>query len=388
MKLSKSKKIIFFSGSRSELDLILPLIKNIKRKNKIKSFFIISGTHLSSSYGKSERLIEKNIKIDEKIQLNLKDTSQKGITIIFEKLFSKFRKILLRLNPDLIFLVGDRYETLCLSLVSKLLNIKIIHMHGGEKTDGSIDDVWRHIISKLSDFHCVVSSEYKKRLIQLGEQPNKIFNYGSIGSNNFMNNYSVFKKNIFSDKYLSYKTKLLITYNSLSNNLKEGRKELKILLKALSNFKKFGILFTLPNHDLDANFIKKKILKYCQRNQNAFYVDYLGREKFIFYLKKSDIFIGNSSSGIIEAPAAKVPTLNIGNRQKGRVFSSSIFQAKSTTLDIRKKIKQIISLKNKNKILYKNIFYKKGTIKNIIKLINKILNKKISNNKNFYDIEF
>lgn len=388
MKSLKYKKIIFFSGSRSELDLITPLIKNIKKKNKIKSFFIISGTHVSSFYGKSEKSIDKSIKIDKKIKLNLKNTSKESIVNIFEKLFSHFKKILLKEKPELIFLVGDRYETLCLSLVAKFLNIKILHMHGGEKTEGSTDDIWRHVISKLSDFHCVVSPEYKKRLIQLGEQPKKIFNFGSIGSNNFRTDKSINKNQKFKSDYLSYRVKLLVTYNSLSNNINKGRDELNNLLKALDYFKKFGILFTLPNHDLDANYTRKKILEFCKKNNNAFFVHFLGNKKFSHYLKVSDIFIGNSSSGIIEAPAAKVPTLNIGDRQKGRIFSPSIFQSKGKSFELKRKIKSIIQLKIKNKIKYKNIFYKKDTINNITKLILNILYKKISSNKIFHDIQF
>ena len=186
MKSLKYKKIVFFSGSRAELDLTTPVVKylKIKNKKKFKIFFILSGTHLSKYYGNSEKLIKNDLTIYKKIKLNLKDSSINGITLTFERLFSKFRKILTKLKPDLVFLVGDRYETLCLSLVSKLLNIKILHLHGGEKTEGSTDDVWRHVISKLSDFHSVISPNYKKRLIQLGEQPKNIFNFGSIGSDN------------------------------------------------------------------------------------------------------------------------------------------------------------------------------------------------------------
>jgi len=388
MTLSKYKKIIFFSVSRSELDLITPLIKKLKKKNKkVKSIFIISGTHLSKLYGKSEKSIDKSIKINEKIHLNLKDTSKLGIVIIFEKLFSKFRKILTKFKPNLVLLVGDRYETLCLALTAKLLDIKILHLHGGEKTEGSIDDIWRHVISKLSDFHSVISPQYKKRLVQLGEQPKNIFNFGSVGSNNIRKSFKENEKTSYESKYLLFEKKLLITYNSLSNDINKGRKELKNILASLKSFKQFGIFFTLPNHDLDANFIKKEIIKFCRKNSNAFYADYLGKEKFIYYLKKSDLFIGNSSSGIIEAPVAKVPTLNIGDRQKGRAFSPSIFKCSSSKKEINNKIKLILKLKQNKKIKYKDIFYKKDVIKKITDLISKILNNKILSNKSFYDLK-
>ena len=126
------------------------------------------------------------------------------------------------------------------------------------KKQGSTDDVWRHVISKLSDFHSVISPNYKKRLIQLGEQPKNIFNFGSIGSDNIKKSFKENKKIFEKSKYLSFDKKLLITYNSLSNKIKEGRRELKNILSSLSSFKKFGIFFTLPNHDLDANFLKRK----------------------------------------------------------------------------------------------------------------------------------
>ena len=389
MKSLKYKKIVFFSGSRAELDLTTPVVKflKIKNKKKFKIFFILSGTHLSKYYGNSEKLIKNDLTIYKKIKLNLKDSSINGITLNFERLFSKFRKILTKLKPDLVFLVGDRYETLCLSLVSKLLNIKILHLHGGEKTEGSTDDVWRHVISKLSDFHSVISPNYKKRLIQLGEQPKNIFNFGSIGSDNIKKSFKENKKILEKSKYLSFDKKLLITYNSLSNNIKEGRRELKSILSSLSSFKKFGIFFTLPNHDLDANFLKEKIKEFCHKNTNAFYADYLGKERFIYYLKQSDLFIGNSSSGIIEAPVARVPTLNIGYRQKGRVFAPSIFRCSNNKKAIVKKINFILKLKQKKKIRYKDIFYKKNTIKKITDLISKILNNKILSNKNFYDLK-
>lgn len=389
MKSLKTKKIVFLSSNRSELDLNLTIIKKLLKIRHLNSIFIITGAHLSKEYGRSKQTIDKNIKIDFKLKIDLSDSSKEAISSIIKKLLQEFIAILMKKKPDLVLIIGDRYEAFCLAAAANILDIKILHMHGGEKTEGSLDDIYRHVISKLSHFHCVSHNSYKKRLIQLGEQPKNIFNYGSIGSYNFQN-LEKQKLDFFSDyKYFfKYRNKLVITYNSVSNNLKQSRKDLKSILSALKSFRHFGICFTLPNHDLDANYIRSEIKKFCKKNSNAFFVNHLGKEKFFFFLKNSDIFIGNSSSGIIEAPSAKIPTLNIGNRQLGRLMPPSVFNSKASTKILKNKIKFILKLKSKNKIKYKNIFYKKNILNNLVLLIKNILNNKIQVNKEFFDIRF
>lgn len=356
------KKIIFFSGSRADFDLMKPIYELVKRNKKYNTNFLITGTNLDKKYNnKNINLLNKNFL---KIKVNLKSSEKKNFSKIFSQYFENFFFFLLKFKPNLIVLLGDRYEVLALSIAAKFLNCKVIHLHGGETTKGSLDDIWRNVISVLSDFHFTSLNIYKKKVQKILGNRHNVYNLGSIGAYNVKN---IKQKIIFKKKY---KKKILVSYHSATNSVSQSRKDFLELLKALSRFKNFLIFFTYPGHDLDSDFLIKKILIFKKKNKNVIFVKKAKKYSYGVLLNSFDILVGNSSAGIIEAPSARIPSLNIGNRQAGRVFGPSVFNTTGNNKFIFKKIKFIL---NKKKINFNNPYYKKNILKNMYNKIIKIV---------------
>ena len=261
--------------------------------------------------------------------------------------------------------------------------IKILHFHGGEKTVGALDDTIRHIISKFSDFHFVCNKIYKKRLIQLGERPKTIFNFGAVGLADISSIKFLSKKKINEILNLRAERKnILVTFHPETLSILQPKKQITKIINALRSFKKQNIIFTYNNTDLQGNKILTEIKNYSKNKDNVYLFNSLGREMYLNLLKTSSVVLGNSSSGIFEAPILKTPTINIGNRQKGRIFSPSIINANYDTNEIKKKLKSII-LSNK-KFKFKSYFYKRNSLKEILYKIKEILKIRKSF-KEFYD---
>jgi GDP/UDP-N,N'-diacetylbacillosamine 2-epimerase (hydrolysing) len=287
-------------------------------------------------------------------------------------------------KPDLFMILGDRYEIFAVSLAAYISKIPIIHIHGGEITQGSLDDGFRHCISKMSNLHFVSHKNYKKRLIQMGENPRSIYNVGALGVEN------IYKMHFLSRDELEKSLKINLKKNILLVCLHpEITKELTVnlvneTLSALKYFKDKSIIFTMPGADLYNDIIFKKILIFKKRNTNSFLFKNLGSQKFLSFLKIVDAIIGNSSSGILEMPSFKNPTINIGDRQKGRVKSNGIIDVLPKKSLIKEKINFIYSKKfNRKNIL--NPYKKLHTTKKIISVLKNIDIKKYKN-KRFYDI--
>lgn len=358
------KKIIFFSGSRADYDLINSIYQLVSKNKTFNTYLLVTGTNLDRKYnGKNIISSKPNIL---KVKVNLKYSNKETFSKIFSEYVNKFYKLLLGLKPNLIVVLGDRYETLAISIVAKFLDCKLIHLHGGEKTEGSLDNIWRNVISILSDYHFTSLNIYKNKVIKLIGKNNNVFNFGSVGAFNIKKtNNKLYINNKFNKK-------ILVSYHSATKSNLSSRNDFLELLKALTKFKKNLIFFTYPGHDIDSDFIIKNIQKFCRLNKNSIVMKKAEKFTYSELLNSFDILIGNSSAGIIEAPSAQIPTLNIGNRQKGRIFGPSIFHTKGESKKIYKKINLILKMK---KINYFNPYYKKNVLKNINNQILKILNK-------------
>ena len=287
-------------------------------------------------------------------------------------------------KPNLIIVLGDRLEILAISLAAYIYRIPIAHIHGGELTTGSLDDGFRHCISKLSTIHFPSNNIYKKRLIQLGESPKTVFNVGALGVENIFKTKFLSKNEI--QKQLKIKLKKNIISICLQPEITEKlTKDLaKQTLDALKKYNDKTLIFTMPGADLNNEILFERIKKFVSNKKNSYFFKNLGSQKYLSLLKMSDICLGNSSSGIIEMPIFKKPTINIGNRQDGREKSDSIIDVKPNKVLIQKKIDQIYSGKFKRKF---NIFRKQETAKKIQSLI-KNFNLKKYNYKKFYNISF
>ena len=390
MKKISKKKITIVTGSRADYGILKNLITSLNKSQKYQLSLIVTGQHLSKNYGNtSEVVINDFAKICHLINIDIKKTNTLSILSSISIGLNKIGKFLQIQKPQLIILLGDRYEILSAAIGSVYNNVKIAHIHGGEVTTGSIDDLIRHAITKFSDFHFVSTSTYRKRVIQMGENPNNVFNVGALGAENAKNIKLINKNELEKNLLIKFnKYNFLITINSFIEEKYSIDSLLKNFFSTLKKFKNTSFIFTMPNSDLKSDFIKSKILKFCKKNKNCYFFKFMGSENYLSCVKVCDLVLGNSSSGILEAPTLNTASVNIGDRQNGRVQANSIINSDNSSKNIYNSIKKSLSLKFKNKLKKtKNPYFKKNTAENIIQIIEKKILIKSKKPKEFYDIK-
>jgi|MDTC01.2.fsa_nt_gb GDP/UDP-N,N'-diacetylbacillosamine 2-epimerase (hydrolysing) len=384
---SKKKRIAVITTTRADYGLLKNLIKKLEKSRLIESKLIVCGTHTVKKFGLTIDEIKKDkIKIHKIFNLNFKNDQPLEATNFFLNLGKKFNLFFNKFYIDGIIILGDRYEVLSIASVAKIYNIPIIHFHGGESTFSLIDDSIRHAISKLACLHFTSHKIYKKRLENMGEDPKQVFSFGGLGAS-AINQIKLFSKQEL-EKILKIKLDknfLLITFHPITLENENTKKEFKNLLMALKKFKKLILIFTSPNADVNHLVIKRLQNSFIKKNKNAYAFQSLGAKIYYSLMRYSSGIIGNSSSGILEAPSFQVPTINIGNRQGGRLQASSIINCLGIEKQIQVSINKALSVKFKNKIKYsKNLYFQKNTEKNIITVIEKI-NLELINKKKFYE---
>lgn len=381
------KTILFFTGSRADYGILKPLICKTKQKNSYKVKLAAGGQHFSKTFGLTyKHILKDGFKINFSSKTKIERTNLQNIIYYLGDSLKDYYKILKRSNPSLVIILGDRYEVFCFAIVSYLSNVPIVHLHGGELTYGAFDDGLRHAITKLSDYHFVSHENYRKRVIQLGENPKRVFNVGALALDNIYNS-KLYSKTFLLKKFgISTNKKLaLVTFHPVTKNNTNYQIQIKNFLDALSKVNEFFYIFTYNNSDtLGKNFIKS-IKKFVNKNKNSKLFKTMGSKIYLSFIKNVDIVVGNSSSGIYEAPALKTITLNVGNRQEGRIFGNSIINSKNNTNEIVVNLRKIFM--NRFKVNYKNIYFKKNSAEMISSKIKKILYG-INKQKKFYDIKF
>lgn len=371
-----NKKIIFVTTNRADFGILKNILKKFDKSDEFNTTLIVSGSHFLKKYGKTIREINeqnfKRIKIFKMITLN--NINEKNFGSTFSKSFNKSFNYFKKFKPDLIFLVGDRIEILPIANASLLLNIPLAHLHGGELTLGAIDDVVRHSISKIARIHFVSTLDYKNRLVQLGEDPKKIFVTGSPSIEN------ISKKKILSKSSLENKIKINLNFDYIvctvhpeTRNKNKITNKLLNLFKAFNHFRDLKIIFTMPNFDEGALNIQKKIIEKID-NKKYFFFPSLGHDAYLSLINFSKGSVGNSSSNIIELPSLKKGAINIGSRQKGRVMAKNIINCEININSIKKSIKKLLSKSFNDDIKYlKNPYYKKNSSNLIYKHLRKNL---------------
>tara|TARA_Y100001970_G_C14259237_1_gene878293 strand:- start:15085 stop:16248 length:1164 start_codon:yes stop_codon:yes gene_type:complete len=384
------KNIFIVTGSRAEYGLLKYLIREFRQDLSINFKLIVTGSHLMKNYGATfNEILSDSNKIDKKIFLRLKSDKKYDIAKVTGEAIYKFSNYFNKNKCDLLIVLGDRYEIFAATIAAYFMNIKIAHFHGGEITKGAIDEGIRHSITKMSNYHFVSTEIYKKRVIQLGENRKNVFNVGAISLDNILKTKLLNKKNL--EKEIKFKFKqinILFTYHPVTLERYTAKKQIKKILEALKYFNSYGIIFTLPNADPDNNIISVALTEFVKDNSDrCILYKSLGSLKYFSCLKYVDIVIGNSSSGIIEVPNFNIPTINIGDRQKGRISSKSVINVKCDKNEIINSIKESLTLSFKQKIKKSNNpYFKKNTIKKSFKIIKNLdLSKNIK--KNFNDIK-
>ena len=384
MKKYRSNKIFIVSGSRAEIGILSNLISKYK-KNKLT--LILTGQHLDRNYQNLFDLYDKKLIKTKFIDIKLKDSEPASILNSISIGVSKFGKLFNKYKPKIVIILGDRYELLSVAVAAYFSNTKIAHIHGGEKTIGSMDDTIRHVITKFSNLHFVSNKIYKNRVIQLGEDPKTIFNVGGLSAER-IKNFKPLKKNqlgkILDIKFDKFN--FTITINSFFEKSISTSKAVNNLLLALKKQKNTNLFFTSSNSDLKSDQINKLITNFCKKNKNSYFFYNLGYKNYLSLLSKCDLCIGNSSSGVLEAPSLKIATINLGTRQTGRIKSDSIIDSDYQYENILSAIKKSKSRNFQKKLmLSNNPIYRKNTATNIKKIISSNLNRKVLL-KSFYDL--
>ena len=382
-----SRKICVVTGTRAEYGLLHRLLLILKNDPQIELQLVVTGSHLSPSHGMTVDEIENDGFVPvAKLSVDLSDDSKLATLKAMADVTSQIAKTLSSLNPDVVVLLGDRYEILATAQAALILGIPVAHIHGGEITSGAFDDSIRHAISKMSSLHFVAADEYARRVVQLGEQPSSVFNVGSLGVENALASKLLNKSDL--SKALNVELEspiLLVTYHPTTRSTMSVTEEIDQVLSALENFSYCTIVFTGVNADPGNAEVSTRIAKFVQSDPRLRSLHAsLGQNKYLSLLNLCDAVIGNSSSGIIEAPAFGKPTVNIGNRQDGRLRASSIIDVGVAKQEIQTAIETALSPTWRERCAKTVSSYKSSNTAQLI--ADTLKNAELNLHKTFFDI--
>ncbi len=333
------RKICVFSGNRADYGLLEPLMHRIKQDESLLLQLLVSGSHLAETFGMTYRLIEADgYVINEKVDILQDEDGAADISRAMGLGMRKFAKAIERLKPDLSVVLGDRYETFSFVSAALVSHLPVAHIHGGELSFGAWDDALRHCITKMSHLHFTCADAYRKRVIQLGEHPDRVFNVGALGVEN-IKTVPLLERAAFLDLTGLHRSDqyLLVTYHPATMAGEKNLQDLNNLLSALDKrqFSHFKIVFTKANADTHGMKINKMAEAYVRENSSrAVLFSSMGQANYLSAMKHAAAVVGNSSSGILEAPCFKVPVINVGTRQDGRIRAENIIDSDCETTNI------------------------------------------------------
>ncbi|CEG56245.1 UDP-N-acetylglucosamine 2-epimerase [Legionella fallonii] len=383
------RKIAVFTGTRAEYGLLFWLMKGIQNDPELELQIIVSAMHLAPQFGETWKEIEADgFKIDAKVEMLLASDSAIGVVKSMGLASIGFADSLARLQPDLLVILGDRFEALAAAQTALIMKIPIAHLHGGELTLGAYDNSIRHAITKMSCLHFTAAERYRQRIIQMGEDGNRVFNVGAVGLEHVVRteNYSLqaLAANLNIPLCRPY---VLVTYHPETLSHEVEGSSFELLLKALDEMRDYQVLFTYPNADNGGHAIIQQIQQYCKINAHrAFAAISLGSKRYLSAVAHAEAVIGNSSSGVIEVPAFGIPTVNIGNRQEGRLAADSVIHCPADYNEIKKAISKAVSVDFKAQC--KNVInpYGDGWVSE--RIIPVLKTHRLSVAKRFYDLDF
>ena len=340
------RKICVVTGTRAEYGLLYWLMREIEADGDLELQVIVTGQHLSPEFGLTYKTIEKDgFRISAKVEMLLSSDTPVGIAKAVGLGTIGFADALDRLKPDIMVLLGDRFEALSAAQAAMFLRIPIAHLHGGEATEGLIDEAIRHAITKMSLLHFVSANEYRNRVIQLGESPDRVFNFGAIGLDNIRRLKLLSKSEL--EKAIPFKFRkhnFLVTYHPVTLSGESPEVYVNNLLKAFSSFDDVGIIFTQANADTSGRLINDLFKNYVQKHSDRMvFVNTLGQLKYLSTIRYVDAVVGNSSSGILEVPSFNIPTINIGPRQNGRLMADSVISCNDSSEGILTALNRALS---------------------------------------------
>jgi UDP-hydrolysing UDP-N-acetyl-D-glucosamine 2-epimerase len=368
------RKICVYTASRAEYGLLHGVMRGIAAAETLHLQILASGMHLSPEFGMTIHEIRTDgFKPDETVEILLSSDTPTAICKSMGLAMIGYGEALQRLKPDMVVVLGDRFETFCMAAAVQVCRVPLVHIGGGEITEGAIDEAFRHSITKMSHLHFASCEAYRQRIIQLGEAPDRVFNVGALGVENIHRMSLMDRSELAESIGVNLgKPYFLVTFHPVTLEKDTSEGQCLLLLDALDAFPEYNVIFTKANSDTDGRVINRLIDKYTEkRPERCFVVASLGALRYLSAMKYAAAVIGNSSSGIVEAPSFKIPTINIGDRQKGRVRAeSAVVDCEPSVASIEAAIHNGLSsefqqlLKNT-----KNPYEKSGTASEIVSVI-------------------
>ncbi len=383
--MSSKKTICVVTSTRADYGLLFWLMKRIEASKLLRLELAVTGSHFSKTHGETYKFIEADgFIINKKIEI-LNGSDINSIGEAAGKAVSKFTNYFTEIQPAAVVVLGDRFEILAVAQAATISTIPLIHLHGGELTEGANDDQFRHAITKLSSFHFTSNAQHRVRVIQMGEQPKVVKTVGALGIEN-IKKLKLLSRAELEKKYdLKFNKQIfLITFHPATMEKGPPESQFKNLLKALSRCKETTFVISKANADAGGDKINKLIDEFATLNPNSLVSTSFGQLNYLSLMKVSDLIIGNSSSGIIEAPSLKTITVNIGSRQKGRMSAKSVIHCDANELSIIKGIDK--ALKHKDKTRFKNPYDHGSSSGKIVSILEKLDFTKLLP-KRFYDFK-
>ncbi|MCX5831433.1 MAG: UDP-N-acetylglucosamine 2-epimerase [Deltaproteobacteria bacterium] len=370
------RKICIYTSSRAEYGLLRGVIQEIQATEVLELQILASGMHLSPEFGMTIQEIRADgFEPDETVEILLSSDTPTAICKSMGLAMIGYGEALQRLKPNMIVVLGDRFETFCMAAAALVCRVPLAHIHGGETTEGAIDEAFRHSITKMSHLHFASCEAYRQRIIQMGEAPDRVFNVGALGVEN-IRCMSLMERSELSESigFILEKPYFLVTFHpvTLEKNTSEG--QFQSLLDTLDSFPEYNVIFTKANADTDGRIINRLIDKYAERQpERCLAAASLGAHRYLSAMKYATAVIGNSSSGIVEAPSYKIPTVNIGDRQKGRIQAASTLNCSPDANAIRQTIDRALSPAFQESLSgISNPYDRTGTCVTIVGLLEKI----------------
>jgi GDP/UDP-N,N'-diacetylbacillosamine 2-epimerase (hydrolysing) len=384
------KKICIATGTRAEYGLLKPIIDKVYKADDLELQLVVTGMHLSTEFGLTYHEIEEDgYPITVKIEMLLGSGTPVGVTKSMGVALIGFADFFEAYKPDIVVILGDRYEILMVATAAMVAKIPIAHIHGGERTEGAIDEAIRHSITKMSHLHFTATEEYRKRVIQLGEQPDTVFNVGALGVENAKNIKLLSMEEL--EKQFNFKFEkptILVTYHPVTLESMTAMEQFENILRVIDKNKYIKVIFTKANSDSGGSIINRMIDEYVNNNNNrcvAF--TSLGQVRYLSTLQYVDAVVGNSSSGLIEAPSFHIPTVNMGDRQRGRVCAESVINCGNSEIKIDRALNKALSESFRKEITdCANPYESENTSQLILNIIKKRLDNGISLKKEFFDL--
>ena len=388
------KRVCIVTATRAEYGLLKPIILKLQAQNNLEVRVVATGMHLSPEFGMTCQEIEQDgIRLDRKIEILLSADTSSAISKSMGLAMISFADYFSERKPDLLIVLGDRYEILAVATTAMNARIPIAHLYGGDITEGAVDDVVRHAITKMSYFHFTATREHRRRVIQMGESPERVFWVGAMSVENACNVKKLSMHDLQEQIAFYWNRDLekmaVVTFHPVTLEDDTAREQFQNILNALDYFEDLKVIFTKANADAGGRVINHMIDDYVNEHpQKSKAYTSLGQLRYLSAVSLADVVIGNSSSGLSEVPTFHVPTVNIGDRQRGRVCGKTVISCGAAEKEITDAIQKALSQTFRNEICNeKNPYEKKGTSDAIVKILTENLNKNnIDLKKHFYDL--